>query len=65
MRAALLLSLMVMICGMAAAFGYPAVWISGAPVLGLRGLVAAALMATAFPLAVLIWRKRFHSRRKG
>jgi hypothetical protein len=62
MRAAALLSLMAIICGIAAAFGYPAAWINGAPVLGLRGLAVSIPIAAAFPLAVYAWRKLFHSK---
>jgi hypothetical protein len=57
MRAAALLSLLVLICGVAAALGYPAVRINGTPVVGLWGLAVAIPVAAAFPSAVFAWRK--------
>jgi hypothetical protein len=63
MRAAVLLSVVAIMCGIAAAFGYPAVWVNGAPVVGLRGLMASIPIAAVFPLAVLAWRTLSHTRR--
>ncbi len=52
MRAALLLSLLCVICGVAAAFGYPAVYAAGEPTFGLKGLTFALAMALVAPSAV-------------
>jgi hypothetical protein len=53
MRAAYLLSLMCIICGVAAALGYPAVYVAGRAVMGLSGLLIALVYATFPPLVVL------------
>ena len=56
MRAALLLSLLCLICGVAATFGIQAIWIRGQPVVGLTGLGIGLLSAAISPLIVLGWR---------
>jgi len=56
MRAALLLSVLLSICGVAAALGYPAVYFAGEPVLGIKGLVLALAIAALCPAGVLAWR---------
>ena len=53
MRAALLLALLFVIGGVAAALGYPAVRFAGTPVAGIKGLVLAVAMAAILPAAVL------------
>lgn len=57
MRAALLLSLLCLICVVAAAFGRQAVWIDGKPVVGFSGFVIGLLIAPVPPLLVVVWRK--------
>lgn len=57
MRAALLLSVMFMICGVAALFGIPAIGFNDKPVLGVAGLATALVYAAVPPLLVLGWRK--------
>jgi len=57
MRAALLLSVMCGICGIAALFGIPAVYVHYKPVLGILGFLTALVFASVPPLAVLGWRK--------
>jgi hypothetical protein len=57
MRAALLLSLMSLICGVAALFGIPAIWVGGRPIAGIAGLLTALLFAAVPPLVVLGWRE--------
>ena len=57
MRAALLLSVMCIICGLAAAFGVPAVYVSEKPVFGIAGLATSLIFAAIPPLVVLGWRK--------
>ena len=56
MRVALLFSALFTICGVAAALGYPAVYIAGEPVVGIKGLAFAAAIAVLCPAGVLIWR---------
>ena len=56
-RVAVLLSVLFLICAIAAFFGVPAVQVGGEPVVGLRGLVV-GLVAAAAPLVVVLgWRK--------
>jgi hypothetical protein len=57
MRAAWLLSLMIVICGVAAARGIPAVYVAGRPVFGLSGLLIALAGAALPPLAVIGFKK--------
>jgi hypothetical protein len=57
MRAAVLLSGLFIICGMAALFGVPAVYVSGRPILGVLGFVTALTSAVVPPLVILGWRK--------
>jgi hypothetical protein len=57
MRAAVLLSCLILICGVAALFGVPAVWVGGRPIVGIAGLVTALLTAAVPPVVVLGWRK--------
>lgn len=57
MRAAILLSVLVLICGVAALFGYPTVAVNGDPVMGLPALLISVLLAAVFPGAVFVWRK--------
>jgi hypothetical protein len=59
MRAAILLSVLFLICGVAAFFGVPAVHIDGQPVLGVRGFATALIAAAIPPLVVFGWRKIF------
>ena len=61
MRVAVLLSVLALICGVAAAFGYPAVTINGTPIVGFRGLAISIPVAAAFPSAVYLWHKLFVS----
>ncbi len=56
MRAALLLSLLCVICGVAAAFGVPAVWIRQQPVIGVSGFAVGLLFAAIPPSVVVVWR---------
>jgi hypothetical protein len=65
MRAAILLSILVLICGVAALFGYPTVSVNGDPVIGLPALLMSVLLAAAFPGAVFVWRKLFSSGSSG
>jgi hypothetical protein len=57
MRAALLLSVVCVICGLAALFGIPAVYASAKPLFGVVGLVTSLAFAAIPPLVVLGWRK--------
>jgi hypothetical protein len=57
MQAALLLSVMCIICGLAALFGIPAVYVNAKPVFGVSGLAASLVFAAIPPLLVLGWRK--------
>ena len=59
MRAAVLLSVLVLICGVAALFGYPTMAVNGDPVVGLPALLASAVLAAVFPGTVFVWRKLF------
>ena len=52
-----MLSALILICGAAAFFGVPAVYVRGQPVFGLAGLVAALVMAAVPPVIVFGWRK--------
>jgi len=64
MRAAILLSIMITICGLAALFGVPAVHVWGRPVVGVLGLATSLAMAAIPPLVVLAWR-RFAGKKGG
>ena len=57
MRAALLLSVMCVICGLAALFGIPAIYVNAKPLFGVVGLATSLLFASIPPLVVLGWRK--------
>jgi hypothetical protein len=57
MRAALLLSFMCIICGLAAFVGIPAVYVNAKPVFGVAGLATSLVFAVVPPLVVLGWRK--------
>jgi hypothetical protein len=57
MRAALLLSIMCVICGLAALFGIPAVYVTSKPVLGVAGFATSIVYAAILPIVVLGWRK--------
>jgi len=57
MRAAVLLSGLFLICGVAALFGILAVQVEGEPVAGAKGFVIALVAALVPPLVVLGWRK--------
>jgi hypothetical protein len=57
MRAAVLLSGLCLICGVAALFGVPAVWVGGRPIAGIAGFLIALLVAAVPPVVVLGWRK--------
>ncbi len=57
MRAALLLSAMCVICGLAALFGIPAVYVNSKPLFGVVGLATSLLFAAIPPLVVVGWRK--------
>jgi hypothetical protein len=57
MRAASLLSALILICGVAALFGVPAVYSGHRPVFGLNGLLMSLIGAAIPPLVVLAWRK--------
>jgi len=57
MRAAVLLSGFLLICGVAAFFGIPAVGVDGQPIVGVRGFVIALVAAAVPPVVVLGWRK--------
>jgi hypothetical protein len=59
MRAALLLSALILICGVAVLFGVPSVQIRGQPLFGIAGLAIAMIGATFPPAAVFAWRKLF------
>ena len=65
MRAAILLSVLVVICGVAALLGYPTVGVNGNPVVGLPALLISVVLAAVFPGAVFVWRKLFSSRSSG
>ena len=58
MRAAILLSIACIICGIAALFGVPAIYGFYKPVLGVLGLATSLVYAAVPPLIVLAWRKR-------
>ena len=57
MRAAALLSALFIICGIAALFGVPAIYVNHKPVLGVLGLATSLVFAAVPPLMVLGWRK--------
>jgi hypothetical protein len=57
MRAALMLSVLCIICGLAALFGVPAVYVGGKPVLGVLGFAASLVGAAVPPIGVLGWRR--------
>jgi hypothetical protein len=57
MRAAVFLSVLCVICGLAALFGIPAVYVSSKPVLGVAGLGTSIVFAAIPPIVVLAWRK--------
>jgi hypothetical protein len=57
MRAAVLLSLLILICGAAALVGVPSVYVGGRPVSGFAGLVTTVLSAAVPPVLVFGWRK--------
>jgi hypothetical protein len=57
MRAAVLLSGLFLIGGVAAFFGIPAVQVAGQPVTGIAGLVTSLAFAAVPPVAVLGWRR--------
>jgi hypothetical protein len=61
MLAAVLLSSMCVICGLAALFGVPAVYVSSKPVVGVAGFATSIVFAAIPPAVVLAWRK--YSRR--
>jgi NADH:ubiquinone oxidoreductase subunit 3 (subunit A) len=56
MRAAYLLSVMFIVDGIAALFGYP-IYVAYRPVTGLSGFLAALAMAAVPPLVVLGFRR--------
>jgi hypothetical protein len=57
MRAAVLLSGLILVCGVAALFGVPAVFAGSHVVVGIRGLVVALAGAAVPPVVVFGWRK--------
>ena len=57
MKAALLLSIAVMICAVAAGFGIPAIYWAGEAVVGILGLVVGMAYAAVPPVLVLVYRK--------
>ncbi len=57
MRAAVLLSGLFLICGVAAFFGIPAVYVDHQPAVGSSGLYIALVAAAVPPVDVLGWRK--------
>jgi hypothetical protein len=57
MRAAVLLSSLFLICGVASFFGVPAVQFNGKAVVGVSGFVMALAAAAVPPLVVMGWRK--------
>ena len=57
MRAAYLLSVMFIIGGIAALFGYNGVYVANRPVTGLSGFLSALAMAAVPPLVVLGFRR--------
>jgi hypothetical protein len=57
MRAAILLSVMFVIGGLAALFGAPVIYVNAKPVFGIAGLATSFVFAAIPPLAVLGWRK--------
>jgi hypothetical protein len=65
MRGAILGSVLVLICGVAALFGYPAMSVNGTRVFGLPALLISVVLAAAFPAAVFVWRRLFPSRSIG
>ena len=46
-----------LICGVAALFGIPAVFVGGRPITGIAGFAAALLFAAVPPVVVMGWRK--------
>jgi hypothetical protein len=56
-RAAVLLSAMFLISGVAAFFGVPAISVHGKPVTGPLGLLVSLAMAATPPLVIVVWRK--------
>ena len=56
MRAAVLLSVLIGICAVAAGFGLPAIYVAGQPVLGFTGFAIGFVGAALPPIAVLVWR---------
>ena len=65
MRAALLLSVLALVCGVAALFGYPTVSLNSTPAVGLPALLMSMALAAVFPATVLAWRKFFSSKSSG
>jgi hypothetical protein len=57
MRAAVLLSVLFIIGGIAALFGVPGVLVNGRPVIGALGFATALAFAAVPPLVVLGWRR--------
>ena len=57
MRAAVLPSGLLLICGVAVLFGVPAIHVDGLVMLGVRGFLAALVAATVSPIVVFGWRK--------
>jgi hypothetical protein len=57
MRAALLLSVMFVIGGLASLFGVPAIYVAAKPVFGVAGFATSLVFAAIPPLLVLGWRK--------
>ena len=57
MRAAVLLSVVFIICGIAALSGIPAIYVGNKPVLGVLGFATSLVFAAVPPLVVLGWRK--------
>ena len=57
MRAALLLSVFFTICGLAALFGVPAIYVGGKPVFGFVGFATSLVFAAVPPIGVLGWRR--------
>lgn len=53
MRAAYLLSLMCVICGVGAVMGYSVVYLAGRPITGVSGLLLSLVYACLPPLVVL------------
>jgi hypothetical protein len=57
MRIAVLLGVLFAIGGIAAGFGYPAVYIAGQPILGVKGLALGLVLAIVPVVSVLVWRR--------